>query len=277
MPSPASLTDPTDPTMSALHPRDQAEGLRQRFAHRRTRFVPLVSNPHVSCGGILLERLCTTFTALGLRTLVVDAAERSPAPRELSLLDLAEGIEPLSRLVSYLAARGLSLRHVDARGSTEGFLHALADAAPGAGVVLVHASASEIARMFAHLDVRPLLLAADHPDSVTHAYGGLKVLATRAHLMAHDLLIAAPAGSPRTARIAEHIAGCADAFLGAVVHDWVSVDPADDALDPPSPELLRLAADLLEACDGALDAPTAPDAQPWRHSRAGGLAVAASA
>lgn len=249
---------------------DQAEGLRQLFAHSRARFIPLVSNPHVAFSGVMLERLSTACAELGRHTLVVDAAERSPAPREFSLLELAEGIEPLTPQMSYLAARGLPIRFVDANGSTAGFLQALAEAAPQAGVVLVHAAAADLARMFARRMVRPLLLADDRPDSVTHAYASLKLLAQRAGLMAHDLLLAAAPHSPRAARIGSHLARCADDFIGAVLHDCVQIDPATAATEPASPALRRLVRSLLDACEpGATPAPpvadwTAPaDRAPW--------------
>ena len=94
---------------------DQADGLRRLFAHSRVCVVPVVSNPHVAFGGVMLERLCTAFAEHGKHTLVVDAAERANQHAEMALLDLAECIEPLSPQVSYLAARGLALRFVDAR------------------------------------------------------------------------------------------------------------------------------------------------------------------
>jgi flagellar biosynthesis protein FlhG len=97
-------------------PLDQADGLRRLFAHARVCVVPVVSNPNVAFGGVMLERLCTAFAEHGKHTLVVDAAERANAHAEMALLDLAECIEPLSAQVSYLAARGLPLRFVDGAG-----------------------------------------------------------------------------------------------------------------------------------------------------------------
>lgn len=245
---------------------DQAEGLRQLFAGSRTRFVPLVSNPHLAFGGVVLERLASAFAELVGHTLVVDAGEHARAPSELALLELADGIEQLSPQLSYLAARGLPLRHVDAQGSSARFLHALAEAAPRAGVVLVHASASELARMFAHRIVRPLLLAEDRPEAVTHAYAGLKLLALRANLMAHDLLLAAAEHSPRAQAIARQLAHCADTYLGAALHDWVQIDPATSPHEASSTELRRLVRGLLMACEpGTASAPPVWNARhvPW--------------
>ena len=41
---------------------DQAAGLRRMFTGDRERFVPVVSNPHVTCGGVLLERISAAFS-----------------------------------------------------------------------------------------------------------------------------------------------------------------------------------------------------------------------
>jgi len=233
----------------ACLPQDQAHGLRRLFAHAGVRWVPVVSNPHMAFGGVLLERLCTALAEQGARTLLVDAAERAPAPDEGSVMGLADCIEPLSSQVSYLAARGLPMRFLDTHGSTAPFLQALGDAAPEADVVLVHASASELCRMFARhsaaLPMRPLLLADDRPVSVTHAYAAMKLLALRARLMVYDLLLGATPRSPRAERIAEQLASCADTFLGAVLHGWAQVDPVGDARDAVPVSLATLARALL--------------------------------
>ncbi len=42
--------------------------------------MPVVSNPHMAFGGVLLERLCTALAEHGLHTLVVDAVASAPAP-----------------------------------------------------------------------------------------------------------------------------------------------------------------------------------------------------
>jgi hypothetical protein len=241
---------------------DQADGLRRLFASARICVVPVVSNPFVAFGGVMLERLCTAFAEHGKHTLVVDAGERANEASEMALLDLGACIEPLSAQVSYLAARGLSLRYVDATGSTAAFLRAVTDAAPQCDVVLVHASASELCRLFARgagadpegrATCRPMLLADDRPASVTHAYAAMKLLTQRAGLVVHDLLLGAAKHSPRSERIAMQIATCADDFLGAVLRDWVRIDPACDATEAPTPELRRLVREQLSLVDG--DAP----------------------
>ncbi len=187
-------------------PHDQADGLRRLFAHAQARFLPVVSNPHMAFGGVMLERLCTALAALGRHTLVVDAGERAPQPREWSALELADGVEALSADVAYLAARGLPLRFVDSQGSTfelpAGCRRRLA---AQADVVLVHASAVDLSRMFAQADrsrcAAPLVLADERPVSVTHAYAAIKLLSQRGRQPVCDLLLSAADASPRAERI----------------------------------------------------------------------------
>ena len=251
--------------MPRTTPLDQADGLRRLFAHAQVCLVPVVSNPFVAFGGVMLERLCTAFAEHGRNTLVIDAAERASAPSEMALLDLAECIEPLSPHVSYLAARGLALHYVDTSGSTASFLSAAVEAAPHCDVMLVHASASDLCRMFARYPgnpVRPLLLADDRPASVTHAYAAMKLLTQRAGLSVFDLLLGAAAHSPRSERIAMQMATCADDFLGAVLRDWVRIDPASDAAEAPTPELRRVVRELLRTAQGE-DTPSRAPAAAW--------------
>ena len=226
----------------AIGPSDQADGLRRLFTARRPRFVPVVANADLAFSGLVLERLASACRAQGRHTLVVDAAATAVAPHELALLDLAAGIEALAPGLDFLAARGLPMRHVDSRGSCARFLQALASAAPQADVVIVQAEPSDLGRLFTGRAVRPLLLAADHPASVTNAYAGLKLLSQRHHLMAFDLLLAAPLHSPRLHRIAQKMAETADRFVGAALHDWAQVDPAAPA---DSSALARLVHGLL--------------------------------
>jgi hypothetical protein len=240
-------------TLSNAPRNDQAEGLRQMFAHTRVRFIPVVSNPHIAFGGVLLERLCTAFAERQATTLVVDAAERAGEAGEMALVDLGQCIEHLSERVSYLAARGLPIRFVDASGSTRAFLRSVAEAAPRCDVVLVHASAPELCRLFSQKRAGaawaeapcPIVLAEDHPDSVTHAYAATKLLASRAGLVVFDLVLGAAPQSPRVERIAAQLASCSDMYFGAVLRDWARVDPAGDATEAPGSDLRRLVAERL--------------------------------
>lgn len=254
--------------MTSRH--DQAAGLRQMFAGPCARFVPVVSNPHVTCGGVLLERLSTAFAERCARVLVVDAGESAGSAGEMAMVDLAQCVERLTPQVAYLAARGLAIRFVDAGGSTRAFLERTAEAAPGCDVVLVHAPASDLCRMFGRsrgtesalpgADVPcPIVIADDRPPSVTHAYASMKMLAQRAGFVVSELLLGAAPQSPRAERIAAKLAGCADNFFAGVLRDWARVDPAGDPCEAPGKALRRLVAGRFEN-DAAVRAGARPAA-----------------
>lgn len=233
----------------ASRPVDQAHGLRQMFPTRVVRFIPVVSNPQVMFGGVVLERLCAAYAGFGLKVLVVDAGERARPPSELAAFDLSEGIEPLSTHVHYLPAKGLPLRHVDAQGSSSALIDLLADAAPQMDVILLHASASELVRVLAQrargVNLRPLLFTDEQPAGLTHAYAAVKIMVQRAHWMAYNLLVCAGPGSPMGAQIAARLQQCADSFLGAAQRDWQQINPMEHASQDPSAAFLDMAADLL--------------------------------
>jgi flagellar biosynthesis protein FlhG len=230
-------------------PADQAHGLRQMFATRSLRFVPIVANASAGCGGLVLERLCTAYATLGLHTLVVDASDQARPPCELAEFDLSEGIEPLSRQVSYMAARGLPLRHVDARGCCASLLDALADAAPQSDVVLVLASASELVRLFAQRarghNLRPLVFTNDLAEGLKDAYTSVKLLSQRGGWMAYDLVVCAGARSRQAPQVAERLAQCADTFMGVAQRHWMLLDPHERPESDISPKLQDLAGGLL--------------------------------
>jgi flagellar biosynthesis protein FlhG len=255
---------------------DQAAGLRRMFAGACARFVPVVSNPHVACGGVLLERLSTAFAERGARVLVVDAGERAGSAGEMAMIDLGQCVERLTPQVDYLAARGLAIRFVDAAGSTRAFLERAAEAAPGSDVVIVHAPASDLCRMFArgrHGDAGvpgadvpcPIVIAEDRPPSVTHAYAAMKLLSQRAGLVVSELLLGAAPQSPRAERIAAKLAACADNFFAGVLRDWARVDPAGDPCQPPGEDLRRLVGARFEnlAAIGASARPAARRDPAW--------------
>ncbi len=263
MNSPASLRQPAKPV-------DQAHGLRQMFPSRVLRFLPVVSNPQVIFGGVVLERLCAAYAALGLKTLVVDAGERARTPSELAHFDLSEDIEPLSANVSYLPAKGLPLKHVDAQGSSAGLVHMLADAAPQVDIVILHAPASELVRVLAKPgkghNLRPLVFTDENPAGITHAYAAIKIMAQRAQWMAHDLVVCSGPQSQMSAQVARRLAHCADTFLHAAQRDWVAINPMEPATQDPSAAFTRLAADLLRCAlphtlsDNAFDQLVSPGA-----------------
>ena len=268
-------------------PPDQAAGLRQRFcvdpARELPRVLALVHNPFVVFGGVAMERLASALGERGLHTLVVDAAETASAPHELADVDLAACIEPLSARVSYLAACGLPKRWLDAQGGTGGFVAALGQAAPHADVLLLHAGAADLRRLYLGANavaapLCPLVLAGSSADSLTHAYGAIKLLAQRAGVFAFDLLVLVETGSPKADRqaqaVAQRLADCAERFLDVGLRSWAAVDPASDRDDAPAPELLALLAAqlrpaMLPADDGSVSGTLAdPARQPFAPGRA---------
>ena len=261
------MPSPTRPRSSA--PRDQAHGLRQMFAGHQAILLPLVHNPHVNGVGAVMERLCAAFAEQGLRTLVVDAADSASPPNELASVDLAACIEPLSPQVSYLAARGLPLHYLDNRAAMTGFIDALLGAARQVDVVLLHASAQDLRRMFVGRTPRPVLLAGNRPDSLTHAYTSMKLLCQRLGALGYDLVIAGDVAPRRARKMADRLTECADHFLGAALRQVAVLDPQVTPNTPLPLDLLRLAASHVELTNGrkTLVAPvgTAP-----RHAVAAG-------
>lgn len=242
------------PVRSALpahpvHPVDQAQGLRQMFAARVLRFIPVVANTRSSAGGLVLERLCAAYAAWGLNTLVVDAGEQARVPSELAEFDPSEGIERLSDHVSYMAARGLPLKFADARGSCSSLLDALADASARSDVILIHASASELVRIFADRgrlhNLRPLVFTNDLAEGLTDAYAAVKVLSQRGGWMAYDLLMCAPRHSQQADQVIRRLSQCSDQFLGAAQRVALRLDPLEPASIDPDARFMELAAGLL--------------------------------
>jgi len=241
-------------------PLDQADGLRRMFAGRRRHVLPLAANPHVAFSGLVLDRVAAVLAAQGRSVLVVDAGSASPPPHELAGVDLAACVEPIATRVAYLPARGLPMNYVDTRGAAGGFIDAVQQAAPQADVVLLHADAADLARVLKQRAARVVLLGADHPESIKHAYASAKLLVRRCGLMTFDLLLAASALSPRAAAIATSLAGCTETFLGAVLTASALIDPAGDIADEPDAALRRLLASQLALEEAA---PVAAASRPW--------------
>ena len=241
-------------------PGDQADGLRRLFSARTVRFIPVVANPFVACEDVLVLQLGAALEQLGLYTLVVDVCDPGSAVREHfphaehgAAAALADRITVLTDRTARLRARGLSARWLDGRGSTQAFLQAVIEAAPLSQAVLVHGSASELARMFgrhdAHLSQpRPIVLCDERADSMTHAYAALKVLSQRSDWLTHDLLVSAAAGSSGARRVQDRLAQCAALFFGGVRHDAFEIDPASIALPATaSASLMAFMEDSLKA------------------------------
>lgn len=250
-------------------PRDQAHGLRQLFAGHQAILLPLVHNPHVDGVGAVMERLCAAFAEQGLRTLVVDAADSASPPNELAAVDLAACIEPLSAQVSYLAARGLPVHYLDSRASMVGFIEALQGAARQVDVVLLHAGALDLRRMFSGRTPRPVLLAGNRPESLTHAYTSMKLLSQRLGALGYDLVIAGDVAPRRARKMADRLTECADHFLGAALRQVAVLDPLAPPNTPLPLDLLRLAASHVELTSGRKTL-VAPPGNAVRHPVAAG-------
>jgi flagellar biosynthesis protein FlhG len=229
--------------------QDQADGLRRMFGVRRRVVLPLAANPHGASSPRVLDRLAAVLASQGHHVLVVDAASTSPLPHELAAVDLSACVLNVAPRVSYLAARGLPMDYVDTRGSAAAFVQAVQDACPQADVVLLHADGIDLARLMKQSAVRPLLLAADHPESIKHAYANAKLLARRCELLTFDLLLVASGQSPRAASISDSLSSCLDTFLGAVLKGSALIDTNLEARGPAgaraSAELARLLAAQL--------------------------------
>jgi flagellar biosynthesis protein FlhG len=243
---------------------DQADGLRRLFAASQRRFVPLVANPHVVWSGVVIEQLAEHFAVMGGHPVVVDAADTSPAPPEAAALGLAGCITQAQPGWSYLAARGLLRRYMDTRGSAAALLEALAEAAPASEVFIVHGEPTDLARIFRDRAARPLLLAADQPESLKHAYAGWKLLSQRCGWMSADLLLAG-CQSLRGETIARSLSGTADRFMGATLAHWSVVDPAGEA-DPFAAQAMT---ELIQA-QLALEPTPQPHAEATPHDAADG-------
>lgn len=252
-------------------PRDQAHGLRQLFAGHAAVMLPLVHNPHVSGVGAVMERLCAAYAEQGLRTLVVDAADSASPPHELASVDLSACIEALSPQVSYLAARGLPVHYLDHRASMVDFLEALRGAARQVDLVLLHASALDLRRMFMGRTPRPVLLAGNRPDSLTHAYTSMKLLSQRLGALGYDLIVAGDVAPRRARKMADRLTECADHFLGAALRQVAVLDPLAPPNTPLPLDLLRLAASHVEMETGRKWAGSANPAAPRTGAAAGRL------
>lgn len=251
-------------------PGDQADGLRRLFSTRTVRFIPVVSNPFVAHEGVLIRQICAALDQLGLYTLVVDVCDPRPGVRDTLRqkadlpdqgLDLSDRLQVLTDRTASLTARGLPARWSDASGSTQAFLQALIDAAPLSQAVVVHGSASELARMFGRGELqlsrpRPIVICDEQPDSMTHAYAALKVLSQRVDWLSHDLLVSAATGSAGIRLVKDRLAQCTALFFGGVRHDSVDIDPRTVALPAMAPASLMA---FMEASMGAAAAFVLPE------------------
>ena len=185
-------------------------------------------------GGVMLERLCTALR----RARRAHAGRRRRRARRRGRRDGADRprpcIERLSERVSYLPARGLPIRFVDATGSTA---RVAAARSPKRRRGLTSSSSTPARPSCAgcsraprrHAATRPpcpLVLADDRPRQRHPCLCGDEAAWRSAPACAvHDLLLGAAPQSPRAERIASQMASCADSFFGAVLRDWARDRP----------------------------------------------------
>jgi hypothetical protein len=191
--------------------------------------------------------------------------------------------------LQYVDARGRSGAFIDA---VQQAAHQSTPAGgPTTDVVLLHADAADLVRLLprltsrlipssvpssfpssvpsfslnsgmsgdAHAEhtIRPMLLGADHPESVKHAYANTKLLAQRCGLLSFDLILVAAASSPRADSISHSLADCVEKFLDGEVRSTVLIDPAVTTAATPAARratdanLLRLLTAQLSTHSGA--------------------------
>ena len=237
------------------------------------RFVPVVSNPHVAFGGVLLERLCTALRRARRGTLVVDAAEArqrgrrdgADRPRAVHRAAVAAGLlprrarpaDPLRRCTRARRARSSARCRSRAAGSTS------CSSTP---------ARSELCRLFARRTrcstaPVPAALADDRPASVTHAYASMKLLAQRAGLRGATTCCSAPRRARRAPSASPtQLAACADTSSARCCATGCGSTRPATPREPPGAGLRRLVAASC-ACS---DEPTAGDGMPrrtWRPRR----------
>jgi hypothetical protein len=200
-------------------PADQASGLRRLFGAPRRRPAaagrqPLRARPARPARNAGRGAGAAGPPGAGGRR----RQHRAGAARD-GLFDLAAGVERLHEQISYLAARGVPLAHVDTHGSAAAFVDAAFDAAPQADVVLLHADPADLARMLGRR-AAPAAAGADRPESIKQAYACCKLLAQRCGLMTFDLLLCArrrnraPSHRRAPGQLRRHLPGRRAARLG---------------------------------------------------------------
>lgn len=212
-------------TKATVFAGDQAAGLRRLFDHNRSQIVPVVANVLAGEATAYLHALACAFIAKGARVLVVDAADTAPAANEWLDMDIGACVRRFSDRLAYLAAPGAARRYVDARGSARGWLWRVQSTVLSARVVLVHASARDLARLIGADDWQvPVLLCGRQAQAITEAYTQLKLIAARCGHANADLLVGVDDCAPNRAtaaptplQIAKRLDACADTFLGGSI------------------------------------------------------------
>lgn len=157
---------------------DQAAGLRRQCQGQWVRVLGIVSNPAAPWSGVMLELVTDALSSLGHHTLLVDGSETAGPPNSWARIDLRWAVQQRHAHYAYLAARGF-LREQRSLGKPAAQLRSeLADAAPQADVVVVHAPAEELCALLQGMPWSPLILADASPKSLAHALVSLQRLGT---------------------------------------------------------------------------------------------------
>ncbi len=211
------------------------------FANDAPRWVPLVANSHVVCAAEVIERLAAAWVGMGQHTLIVDAAATAPALPAAAALGLSACIQSLSPQLSYLPAGGMVRAYVDTRGSAARMLTEIQRAAPDADVVIFHAEAADLARIFKQEMAQPVLMAVDDPESLKRAYAGWKLLGQRCGWLSASLVVA-QTPTDRAAHMAHSLATCAEQFMNADLLFWAAIEPDGEGSFGHPHSLVQLAA-----------------------------------
>jgi hypothetical protein len=195
---------------------DQAHGLRRLFSYHAVHLLPVVANPCLPGSPALLEGLCQGLAAQGLHTLVVDAVPGGGLDIADALtrdLDLGQWIVDADALTSVLAVGPTLASFGQVEGAPSLLFESLREAVPSADVVMFHADANTLAGLFRARRVRPLVLAGDDPQALTHAYASIKILALSAGLRRHAVVLDTGAPVSGTCPAATSLVRCVRDFL----------------------------------------------------------------
>ncbi len=222
-------------------PPDQADGLRRLFATPDVACVLVPENQAVAHADVAIERLTSAFTSQGLNALIVDAGSSAREAHELTAIDLAACVEAIAPRVSYLAARGLALLHAADHDATHPWQTTLAEAAPGADVLLVHAPASQLARLLVSSAARPVLLVDESAGSLDQVLSTLHLLRRYRPALAYDLLVVGDEAASHTFHIGHALTALRADLPSTQLQSWAVILPAQAAGSRASGDLQRLA------------------------------------
>lgn len=239
----------------ALHPVDQAHGLRRLFARQTVRLLPLVASAGWPDAQALALDLAMRWAQDGRHVLVLDglSAQRSPwvdeatawdldhvLQAQVSFEDAAQAVVPGVWLMA--AQEGLPSLVRDGHAARS-VLQAAAQLPQGIDMVILLAGAPIVAALCAGEAVLPLVLGGDAPADMTDAYLALKILATEGGLSRCGLVLTDRGAPARVQMAAQRITTCAQRFLGGDVHLAATVPLHGAQTEPALQALARRAVD----------------------------------